>query len=240
VSNAVLYNVFTCWMVTLIGLAAARDLFARPRLTTAWRAFSWFWTLAAILWALAGLRLLAYYLGLPRLDRLFFYGDEFFVALHLAPAVIFVAESRWADRRLTVACGGFVALFSLLFFVVFVAQGITRTISTDWASEHELPRAAFFCFLPAYLFCVALVVYSIISDVAARLRSGAWPDGERVLATAGMLVYSLAGIADVRGIWAGWRLLLIRVVYLTAALTAFWIGRSGRTRIEVVRGGRGE
>ena len=239
-SYAVLYNMFTCWMVTVLAAMALPGIFKRFPNNLGWRAYGWFWFCGACLWLLAGLRLLAYYHGLPRLDRAFFYGDEVFVALQMEAGCVFLCDSRGASRRVTLAAAGFVALCGLLFLIMFFSLGITATVPTEWASEHEIPRAAFLAFLPAYLFCMALMVYSVGADVWARLRTGAWADRHRLLGTGGILIYSLAGVLDVRGILAGWHLLLIRVVYLSAVMTAFWIGRADRMRVVVVRGHEGD
>jgi hypothetical protein len=222
-------------MIAVIALAAIRDLFRRPNISLAWYAYGWFWLLAASLWLLAGLRLLAYFFGYPRLDRFLFYGDEIFLAAHLVAGVMFLAELLWQNRRRTFWSAVFVGGLMVAFLILLLVLGIQKTTATSWASEHELPRAAFLAFAPGYLYCVFLMVYAVIAEFVTRLRAGAWRNGEFALAAAGMLFYALAGVADVRGIWAGWRLLLIRVIYLAAALTAFWIGRSGRRRVQVVR-----
>jgi len=235
VSYAVLYNVFTCWMIAVIALAAVRDLFRRPNISLAWYAYGWFWLLAALLWLLAGLRLLAYFFGYAWLDRFLFYGDETFMAAHVVAGVLFLAELLWQNRRRTYWSMVFVGGSMVAFLALLLVLGIQNTTATSWASEHQLPRAAFLAFAPGYLYCVVLMVYAVLVETVSRWRAGAWRNGEFALAATGMLFYALAGVADVRGIWAGWQLLLIRVIYLAAALTAFWIGRSGQRRVQVVR-----
>jgi hypothetical protein len=81
---------------------------------------------------------------------------------------------------------------------------------------------------------MGLLIYATIRDVVVRLRDGKWADFNFSLATATMLLYALGGIADLRGVWAGWQLLSIRLLYMIAALAAFWVARSDRAPIRIV------
>lgn len=234
-SYGILYNVFTCWVVTIMGLMAAREMLNMPSRELAWRALGWFWVFASSLWLLAGLRLLAYFFGMPELDRKLFYLDEVFVGLHMIAAVVFLAERIWRRRPVTNLFFAFAVLMVFVFLGFLIAFGIESTIPTPWASEHKLHRAVFLSFLPLYSCCLLLLVYATINDVVGRIRHGAWRDGRMALATASLAMYAVAGVFDVRGIFAEWHLLLVRVVYLVTALTAFWVARGGSPRISVIR-----
>lgn len=237
---AILYNVFCCWIVAVIGLATARELRKDPQISPAWRAYAWFWLLASGLWFLAGLRLLAYFSGLLWLDRLIFYFDEVFVGLHLVAGTAFLARHLWGRSTLSRGLVGGSGFFVVLFFGLLVWLGIQETIYTPWASEHELPRPAFFAFLVPYLLCLFLVVYATIRDVVTRSRHGEWVDYSLTLATWSLLVYALAGLADVRGVWAGWQLLMIRLIYMISAFTAFWVAQTDRSHMRLIRPSRGD
>jgi len=239
VNYAVLYNVFCCWMVALIGLAAVRELRKADNLSQAWQAYGYFWLFAACLWFLAGLRLLAYFKGWPRMDRMLFYVDEVFAGLNVIAGVAFLLLRLWGKNRVTQAVLVFCSLSVVVFWLMLVIYGVSSTVNTPWASEHELPRAAFYAFLPGYLPCLFLIIYATIRDVVERIGKGEWSNFNYALATMTMGLYAAGGIADVRGIWAGWQLLLIRLLYMIAALAAFWVARSDRPQIRVIRKAEG-
>ncbi|HPQ70901.1 MAG TPA: hypothetical protein PKW95_17380 [bacterium] len=237
---AILYNVFCCWVVAVIGLSTVRELRKEPQPTPTWLAYAWFWLLASGLWFLAGLRLLAFFSGLLWLDRLLFYFDEVFAGFHLVAGTAFLARHVWGESSWTRGLIWFAGIFVVVFLGLLFWLGIQETICTPWASEHELPRPAFLVFVVPYLLCLFLVFYATIRDVVARKRRGEWVDFGLTLATWSLLVYSLAGLADVRGVWAGWQLLMIRLIYMIAAFTAFWVAQTDRSHIRLIRPSRGD
>jgi hypothetical protein len=239
---AVLYNTFACWMVALISWAATRALFKHAHLNFAWRSLAWSWNFAAMLWFFAGWRLLWYFLFLAtenplfyQLDRWFFLFDEFCLAAQVVCINAFVGEVLGLRRIHTYWLIGLSAVGVLVFLALLLATGISETVHTTWASEHELSRPAFLAFLPVYALSIFLLVCAILADVWTRWR-GVDPVDRAVLpALLALLLYGVTGILDVRGTWGGWHLLLIRLMYLVAALVTFWLAQPVNTSFRLVR-----
>ncbi|MCZ7583500.1 MAG: hypothetical protein M5R36_09290 [Deltaproteobacteria bacterium] len=125
---AVLYNVFCCFMVTLIGAATARHILLYRDRGPADRHFAWFWIFGAALWFFAGVRLLFYHAGMLAFDRFVFYVVQIFVVLHIAPAVGHTIAKLTDHRRLNAAT----QLFSFLFILPFYG---TRFATASWTNS---------------------------------------------------------------------------------------------------------
>jgi hypothetical protein len=199
------------------------------------------WVFAALLWFSAGCRLFAYFglltTGSPaffELDRRLFYCDEVFLSGQVVCLAIGLGGLLTGRRAGAVAAGAAGAASMAAFLALLFAQGVAETIQTSWASEHEIPHAAFVAFLPGYALSLLLIVCAIIQEVWRRWRGL----GANRLALAPLLaalLYAAAGIVDVRGVWAGWRLLLIRLTYLLAALITLWVARPVDPSLRLVR-----
>jgi len=244
---AVLYNVFLCWTVAQISWAATQGLLRQPNPQFFWRAAGWFWNFAALLWFIAGLRLLAYFffhytqIGVfATLDRTFFYIEQFCLVGQIVALLAFAAEVLWRRRVVSLLVAGGGGLSLIAFLVLLLMGGVEGTIYTQWASEHTLSKATFLAFVPAYAFSILLLVHVIISDLWRRLRRGAGLADSVLPVAAAMLLYGVAGIIDVRGTWAGWRLLAVRSIYLLAALITFWIAAPANRSLRLVRRRRDE
>ncbi len=239
---AVLYNVFLCWMVGLISLAATRAVLMRPKPSVALRALGLSWLFAALLWFLTGLRLLAYFTylvngkaGLLVLDRLIFYTGEIFLAGQTVSIIFFAAHSVWRNRKVTLVLAWLSLVSAASFLVLLYWLGVADYLETPWGSEHVLSPAAFYAFLPGYSLSLCLVVSVIMKGGLRRWRGVSGPGRAETLSAIAILLYGVAGVFDVRGSWGGWELLLIRVSYLVAALITFWAARPEDNSIRVVR-----
>ncbi|MDP8223034.1 MAG: hypothetical protein P9L99_06725 [Candidatus Lernaella stagnicola] len=239
---AVLYNVFLCWMVALVSLAATRALLQRPRATLGLQALALCWNFAALLWFMAGLRLLAYFAFLltkeatfMALDRAMFYAGELFLGGQIVSIILFAVDSTWRNRYANVVFTLIGVVSAMAFLIMLFVGGLDDYLETSWGSEHVLPQNAFYAFLPAYLLSLFTVICVIIKGFWERWRRGAVPGDVALPAALGLLLYGVAGIFDVRGSWGGWQLLLIRVSYLIAALVTFWVARPEDGSIRVVR-----
>jgi hypothetical protein len=241
-NHAVLYNVFVCLMIAFISYTAGRALLIHEDPSGAARRLGWSWICGALLWLFAGLRLLEYFFYLRyanefffRADRFFFYLNEVALAGQVTMGAAFAAGlglRRGAARTATVMTAASAATF--LFFLFW--NGIDATMHTAWASRHTLTAEAFRAFLPGYGLSLFLVVYAIIFTARER-RSGV--GGERARwalpALAALLLYAVVGVVDVRGVWGGWQLLLIRTGFLVAALATYWVAQPADASMQVVR-----
>lgn len=243
--NAVLYNVFLCWMVSVAGWMVARTLFRQPQRNLAWQSLAGCWNFAAMLWFFAGLRNFFYFLYLLTkqvfllgLDRLMFFADEICLACQLLAGIIFVTEVIWQNRRRTWVLAGFSFVSLAAFLLLLFTEGIVETVTTTWGTEHELPRNAFFAFLPGYVLSLLLFGYGILLMIWRRWHQPDKFDRAALVAIIAMSMYALAGIVDVRGTWSGWHLLLIRLVYPISALLTLLVALPQETSIRIVAHGR--
>jgi hypothetical protein len=238
---AVLYNVFLCWMVALVSLATTRALVGRKHPTLAVHGLALSWNFAALLWALAGLRLLAYFLLLltdspvfMALDRSMFYAGELFLAGQIVTIILFGSAAAYGNPTVNFVLTGFGFVTMLAYLIVLYSQGVVGYTETSWGSEHVLPRASFLVFLPAYLLSLFLIIRVIIREVWQVVVKGVRAKRIELFGAVGFLLYGIAGIVDVRGSWGGPPLLLIRIAYLVAALITFWVARPEDASIRVV------
>lgn len=215
-----LYNVFCCWMVTIIGGTAARHIMLYRDRHAADRAFGVFWFFAAGLWFFAGLRLIFYYFGQPALDRYTFYLVQFFVLFHLAPGVAYIVlkiipRGRAARLTLVLMIPFFIGFIFFLFF-----DGVKSAGFSSWGSEFSISPRTFWCFLPAFVICFFGSVYYLFAQIVSGLR-GRPLKIENFLGSFAILLYCLVGIFDAKGVLADWRFLLIRGTLVLSALLSF-------------------
>jgi hypothetical protein len=238
---AVFYNSFVCLMIAVISWFAARALRKTADPSPAWRSLARSWDCAALLWFFAALRLAAYFCYLRAaasvffgLDRLFFYANEIALAGQVLFIVMFVGQLYWrapAVRAVAAVVGASLAAFLISLFW----GGVERTISTPWASRHLLSATTFRCFLPAYGLSLFLVLYAMIREVGDVRRNPRGRARQTAPALAALLLYAAVGVVDVRGVWGGWQLLLIRTSHLVAALITFWTAQPADASMQMVR-----
>jgi len=243
---AILYNVFVCWIVAMMGWATTRALFRRPKPSLAWQSLALTWNFIALLWFLAGLRLLSYFVYVwtghrkaifLTLDRTIFYADEVCLAIQVVFGIVFAVEATFERRLVTLIVATASGLIAGLFLTLLFAIGINpeQLVDTPWGSEYRIPLAAFYAFLPVYFLSLILFFCTIIKGLWAHARAVAGPDRGTIVAAAALALYALAGVVDVRGTLGGWQLLGIRLNYLIAALMTFLVARPEDRSIRLVR-----
>lgn len=220
IQYAILYNVFCCWMVTVVALSTARHIFVYRSYDPVDRAFAQFWFLAALMWAVSGMRLLWHFLEMPSLDRLFFYIVQAILVMHIVPATLHVLL-KLTDSALIVFFGMVTAMaLGALSFYFTIVDGVTYMGATVWASEYELSTRAFYSMFPVVPFCILGSVVDLAQTFfdpsSAARRRGAWSWASLVI-----LMYFAVGVTDAAGLWNDWRLLATRAVYLIAAVVAY-------------------
>ena len=217
---ALFYNVFCCWMVTIIGGTASRHIILyRDRWMTD-RSFAFFWLFASGLWFFAGLRQVFFFFGLSDLDRWTFYLVQFFLLCHLIPAIIHVVLKVTRNVRVTkIVLGAMIPFFiGFTFFLFF--DGVKEAGSSEWGSEYSVSSHTFWCFLPIFSVCVIGSVYDFIARLAG-LAFGKKFRIELFCASGAIILYGIAGIFDTKGLVSDWKFLLIRGSYVLAAFISY-------------------
>lgn len=224
---AILYNVFACWAVSLMGVLIGRQILTLDDTDPADHAYGLFWLSAGVLWFTSGMRLLMLFRGDHILDLMLFYVVQIILALHLVFGVFYCSYKISKGLRFSfVASGiaalasGIAALLGLLFLFFMFNDGVTKTVTTIWASEHEIPARAFMMFLPVYLFCVLGTCYMLTVNTMKYFLRGK-TEHAGILPFVALLLYEAAGIFDAKGIVSNHNLLLIRSMYMVSAIMAF-------------------
>lgn len=217
---AILYNVFCCWMVTLIGAATARHILLYRDRDDIDRNYALFWLFASGLWFASGLRLVFFRLGLPAMDRALFYVVQVFVVLHILPAAAFMILKFTRSKAAFAAVVGGVSVLALLFLAFVFIDGVGEAEISKWASEYRIGARAAAFFMPTFVIVFAGNAIDLARRIIRRaLRKPS--DIETDFGTLAMLIYMAGGYVDVLGKTWDWQLLLIRAIYLVAALVGF-------------------
>lgn len=218
--SAVLYNVFCCWMVTLIGATTGRHVLLYRDRSTQDRNFALFWLTAAALWLTSGLREFCYFLGYSEADRTLFYVVQFWVAVHILPLAAYTILSWTRRSDLVKAAMATMTVVAVGFFVFCLVDGVGEPRTSNWTSEFEIPERARWFFIPGFL-AVTLGNGADLLRMTARALSGRPVDWEHAGEVVALLGYLSVGYADALGSEIDWQILAIRAAYLAAALTAF-------------------
>ena len=217
---ALFYNIFACWVVACMGFLNAYRILHLESRKPADTSFGFFWLFSGCLWSLSGIRLVFLYFGFYNLDTMTFHLVQVLVALHLVACVRFIslAATRNAPYSNAATLLSIIPNFLFVFFLIY--DGIAKTTITAWTSEHLVGQRAFAFFLPVYVYCVLLTVYAMIQRILTALmrRRMNWFEFGAIGA---LMIYELAGIADVKGEVADYWLMFIRGLYMVSALIAF-------------------
>ena len=217
---AILLNIFVCWTVAGMGIITASHILRLKKVDSGDKSFGLFWLFSSLLWFFSGLRLCFLYFGFPKVDIALFYVVQIFLALHLVAGVFFYNYKLLRRLKIINLTGYVMGSLSVLFLFFTFFFGITNTTVTPWASDHELPFTAFMFFIPVYCYCLIMGLWAIIRCITRALMR-AKLDRQALFAFVALLVYQLAGIIDVKGNVADYRLLLIRSLYMISALVSY-------------------
>lgn len=207
-------------MVTLIGAATARHILLYRDRDMVDRNYALFWMFAAGLWFTSGLRLVFFQLGFPAIDRALFYVVQVFVVLHIVPASAFMILKLTRSKAAFAAVVGGVSVLALLFLAFVFIDGVGKAEISKWASEYRIGGRAAMFFLPTFVIVFAGNIVDLALRAARRvLRRPS--DVATDFGTLALLIYMAGGYVDVLGKTWDWQLLLIRAIYLVAALVGF-------------------
>ncbi len=217
---ALLYNVFCCWMVMVLGGIMARHIILYRDRDDIDRGFALLWIFASGLWFFAGLRLIFYGLGWHALDRAVFYVIQFFVIMHILPGVLHTVLKITKNRRVLIVVMSLTAALAAIFGFFILFDGVRALPFSNWGSEYVISDRAFLFLIPTFVF----LAFGNIFDLARRLlywRKFKSEPLEHSLASIAILIYISAGVFDLKGIAADWGLLIERAAYMTAALISY-------------------
>lgn len=217
---AILLNIFVCWIVAGMGMITAGHVLRLKKSDPGDRSFGYFWLFSGLLWFFSGLRLCFLYFGYPAVDAALFYVVQVFLAIHMVAGILFYNNKLIRNQKAIKIIAFIMGILSMLFLFFTFFYGIKNTIVTPWASDHELPVLAFAFFMPVYCYCVLMGVWAIIKCLTIAMMRASL-DRQALFAFIALLVYQLAGIIDVKGNVADYRLLLIRSLYMVSALVAY-------------------
>ncbi|MCL4233290.1 MAG: hypothetical protein KJ042_02100 [Deltaproteobacteria bacterium] len=207
-------------MVTLIGAATARHILLYRDRDMVDRNYALFWMFAGGLWFTSGLRLVFFQLGFPAIDRALFYVVQVFVVFHIVPASAFTILKLTPSKAAFAAVVGGVSVLSLLFLAFVFIDGVGEIEISKWTSEYRIGSRAAMFFLPAFVIVFAVNGFAGARRAARRvLRRSS--DIATDFGTLALLIYMAGGYVDVLGKTWDWQLLLIRAIYLVAALVGF-------------------
>lgn len=217
---AVLYNIFCCWMITIIGGTTYRHIILYRDRFMVDRSFAFFWLFSACLWFCSGFRQAFYYFGFLNMDRYLFYVVQVFVLIHMIPGISHTVLKITRNGKVTKYVLLILSpLFAAFLFFIFY-DGVELVLASPWSTEYSISPRTFAMFLPGFLLAFLGNVYDFIARLVGLAR-GKGLHIESFCSSLAMILYCGAGVVDVKGVISDWRFLVIRAMLVLAALISY-------------------
>jgi hypothetical protein len=216
-----LYNVFVCWAIFITGLITAFTLFRKPRIDFENTIFANFWLFMSIMWFFSGLRNLAAFFNNDLGDKLLFYVVTLFLAAQSVCLFTFIFSILFKNKRLNNLILSIAVLISLLYFIVFVREGVLSSEITYWGREWIPGKNSNFIF--KYCFFIPLIGALLINLIRKSYNFflGNKIDWLMFFLLIAVSLYVSIGIVDALGNISGPYLLLVRIFLMLACLCEY-------------------